>query len=277
MKKETVQHIEENGVALAIQTKLQIDDLPIVPMPANYELVSIEKYLSAPLRFRGKFSTNYVKEFTGYVLDSMNGGGQHVFINAQKMFALGMLDLGTPSDPLHGDHRAVVTLEKLNAFTALLSMNGARKSQKDMAEWMEDWRDYLEAYQDASSDGSTKIDMKAAIAAVRTLTLKATAEREHTTQDFKASKSSLESIEASSKGHALPGYLYFTCKPYEEIKERTFVCRLSAITGDTPVFGVRIIQLEAHVEKMGKEFKLMVQEQLKGSAVSVRLGEFERG
>lgn len=292
MEKQAIQHIEENAVAAGVAAYLRDISLPVMPLPANYSLVSLEKFMDAPTRFRGTYSTNYVGEFTAYLLKNAVHSSTSdmfineeknaekmpatagVFINAEKMTATAILDLGEPNHPEHGEHRAKVKLTALNAYNALRAINGVRKSQRDMAEWMEDWRDFLQAYPDLS-EGTAKIDFKSAIAAVRNLTIKATAERDHTTQDFKATKSALETIEASSKGQALPGFLYFTCAPYEEIKTRTFVCRLGVLTDKEPAFVLRVAQMEAHIEEMGKEFQQLVQTPLLTTDIQVRLGEFD--
>lgn len=289
MQKDAIQHIEQGAVAAKLAANLHDMALPVVPVPDAYKLISIEKFLDQPARFRGTFRTDYINEFTAYMLKNIvNSSTAGVFINAQKMTATGILDLGDPTSPKHAEHRAVVKIIPLNAYTALRAMNGVKKSQREFAEWMEDWRDYLEAYTDMGpgitqsengkikAEGGNEIDLKAAIAAVRKITLKVTAANEHSTQDFKAARSALEEIEAFSKDLSLPGSLYFTCKPYEELQTRTFVCRVGVLTSEKePTIVLRVAQMEAHVEEMGKEFQALVQKPLAESAVQVRLGEFE--
>lgn len=289
MEKEAIQHIEQNAVAAGLAAYLRDISLPVMPLPENYKLASIEEYMDQPARFRGTFKTNYINEFTTYLLrNTVNSSTAGVFINAEKMTATGILDLGAPLLPEHGEHRAIVKIIPLNAYTALRAINGIRKSQREFAEWMEDWRDCLDAYADMGpgitqsesgkikAEGGDEINIKSAIAAIRKITLKVSAANEHNTQDFKVTRSALEEIEAFSKDLSLPGSLYFTCKPYEELQTRTFVCRVGVLTTEKePVIVLRVAQLEAHIEEMGKEFQTLVETPLKESAVQVRLGEFE--
>lgn len=274
MEKQAIQHIEQNAVAEVVGSHLAALNLPVVLTPEAYSLTSIEKYLPAPQRFRGTFRTRNVQEFGAYVNNSLTVSSVLVaargFIDCDKMAAVAILDLGHPGNPGHGEHRAYLVLEAAPEYKSLLGINTKPLQQRDLAEWMEDWRDNLTAYP-AGSD--TPIDIKEAIAAVRALTVEAKVSREHAVGDMSASKSALESIDATSRGKTLPAFLHFRCAPYEEMPPRDFVLRLGVLTEATPAYKLRIIRLESHVDAMAQEFKALVHDALKDS-VTVHVGTF---
>lgn len=75
-------------------------------------------------------------------------------------------------------------------------------SQKELSDWIEDWHQYLTPMDD---EGKAMLVSKA-IAAVRTITAKASSESETTVGDTSASRSAMDQIEARSK-ETLPAAL----------------------------------------------------------------------
>lgn len=62
----------------------------------------------------------------------------------------------------------------------MLAVNGDRLSQKQIAEWLEDWSDLLLAF---DTEGTT-MDISKAAQAVRRVTIQQTNQAEHEDSDF---------------------------------------------------------------------------------------------
>ncbi len=139
------------------------------------------KFSSGRSRFRGTFSTNSLVDFAKYVSDRSNAD-EKGFINQDEMTSSVLFNLGNEDDPGHADDRAV------------LKLCGRAMSQKDMSDWI-DWHSTLSAV----SDDLQSIPLAKAIAAVRTISVKATSESNHTVSETRASRSAMDDIEATSK------------------------------------------------------------------------------
>ena len=222
-----------------------------VALPENFRIHDLEKY-----------------DFTRYSKD-LADEGTRCFIDADNMRAVSVLNLGTIDEPGHADNTATLKLKKTAPFSALLSVNGERNSQKSLAEWIEDWADYLVGF-DANGDA---IQATKAAAAVRKITIEANQTADFEDNDFSGKRSLMESVEAKTKD-IMPVAFEFKCVPFEGLKERPFKLRLSIITGDRPVLVLRIIQLEAVQEEMANEFRDLLVEKFKDSKVETFIGTF---
>ncbi len=211
-----------------------------VALPENFRIHDLEKFNLNRFRFRG-----------------------------DNMRAVSVLNLGTIDEPGHADNTATLKLKKTAPFSALLSVNGERNSQKSLAEWIEDWADYLVGF-DANGDA---IQATKAAAAVRKITIEANQTADFEDNDFSGKRSLMESVEAKTKD-IMPVAFEFKCVPFEGLKERPFKLRLSIITGDRPVLVLRIIQLEAVQEEMANEFRNLLVEKFKDSKVETFIGTF---
>ncbi|EIX4290841.1 DUF2303 family protein, partial [Escherichia coli] len=121
-----------------------------VALPENFRIHDLEKFNLNRFRFRGALSTASIDDFTRYSKD-LADEGTRCFIDADNMRAVSVLNLGTIDEPGHADNTATLKLKKTAPFSALLSVNGERNSQKSLAEWIEDWADYLVGF-DANGD-----------------------------------------------------------------------------------------------------------------------------
>lgn len=228
----------------------------------------LEKFNLNRFRFRGALSTASIDDFTRYSKD-LADEGTRCFIDADNMRAVSVLNLGTIDEPGHADNTATLKLKKTAPFSALLSVNGERNSQKSLAEWIEDWADYLVGF-DANGDA---IQATKAAAAIRKITIEANQTADFEDNDFSGKRSLMESVEAKTKD-IMPVAFEFKCVPFEGLKERPFKLRLSIITGDRPVLVLRIIQLEAVQEDMANEFRDLLVEKFKDSKVETFIGTF---
>lgn len=241
---------------------------PTRVIPREMRLADLEPFQGMRYRYRGTMNTASISGFAKYVTDRC-GDTTSCFVDAKRMSANAVFNLGTTELPGHADDTAVLTLDKTAPFVELLAVDGKKMPQKSVAEWLEDWRDNLEAI---AQDGSD-MDMKKAIATIRRVTISASRTQDHADSDFGASRSAMEEIEAKGKDGDLPRSFVFTCTPYEGLGNKAFYLRLSLITGDNPMFVLRIIKLESSVEEMAQEFRTLIESEI-GSDVKMYVGTF---
>lgn len=267
LSKEAIQHLETTAIAAA--SVMPHQQIPTIALPDDMKIHNLERFAEHRARFRGEMVTSSIADFSNYVL---NHGGQAVaaFVDQDRMACRAFFNLGTQADPGHGDDTALLALKPTAAYAALLSIAGKPLTQRELAEWMEDWAQCLAAY---DSDGEMAIP--AACAAVRNITIKAATERTHTEHNFGAARSAMDAIEAKSQDH-LPTELVFTALPYEGLERQRITLRLSVITGEKPVLKLRWVREEAQREEIAQDFKRVMQQEIGGSA-TVTLGTFQLG
>ena len=267
MDKTAIQEIQKATAVSELAKQLTGADSLLAAKDSETDIVSLEKYMGGRSRFRGTMETKSLGDFVRYVGD---GEGAQCFIDADNMGARVFFNLGTTEQPGHGDNQAVLKTERTSAFREVFSMHDSRISQKTLAEWLEDWKDFLEVT-DQEGDSMTVVQ---AVAAVRRITIKASAEKTHEERDFGATRSAMEEIEAKS-AERMPAYFHFTCAPCDCLQLRTFNLRMSVITsGDKPTLSLRLVQLEAMQEAIIEEFKEKLQSMLP-EAVSTFIGSFK--
>lgn len=263
-----ISKVQELVLSQFLEEKLSSVDCPVAVVPENVNVESLERFSLERYRFRGKLQTFSIDDFARYAT-GYAAAGSRCFINADEMRAVAVFNLGTLDHPGHADNTAVLSLKKTAPFAALLGINGDRNNQKDLAEWLEDWADYLIGF-DA---GGAVIDAKKASAAVRKITIESNQSADFEDNDFSGKRSLMESVEARTKD-IMPVAFEFKCVPFEGLAERPFKLRLSIITGDRPVLVLRIVQLETQQEAMAAEFRDLLVEKFKGSDVETFIGTF---
>ncbi|MEN0584475.1 MULTISPECIES: DUF2303 family protein [unclassified Kosakonia] len=251
-----------------VEEKLAGADCPAVALPKDVSVESLEELYTTRFRFRGKMETQSIEDFVRYSSDYA-ADGTRCFINADSMAAVSVFNLGTLENPGHADNKAVLALKRTSSYTALLNINGDRNNQKQLAEWLEDWSDYVTGF---DADGQV-IEAKRAAAAVRKITIDAIRSAEFEDQDFSGKRSVMESVEAKSKD-IMPVAFEFKCVPYEGLGEYRIKLRMSILASDNPVLVLRITQLESYEEEMAAEFRDLLVEKFKGSSVETFIGTF---
>ncbi|EMO2826524.1 DUF2303 family protein [Klebsiella pneumoniae] len=244
---------------------------PTAVLPAGTGIESLERFSSERFRFRGAMETTSIDDFvrysSGYAKENEKA---RCFIDADNMLARSIFNIGTLDNPGHADNVASIKLKKTAPFRALLSINGEHLNQKQIAEWLEDWSDYLIAF---DADGNT-MKIAQAAQAVRRITIQQTNASDHEDGDFSGKKSLMQSIEASSKD-VMPVAFEFKCVPYEGLGERAFSLRNSLLKSNDPVFVLRIVQLEAQEEAIANEFRDLLIGKFDGKPVEAFIGTFK--
>jgi uncharacterized protein YfdQ (DUF2303 family) len=268
LDKETLQLIIANAVTA---TAKPVTNTPVMVLPADLRIHNIEGYQALRARFRGALSTNSLADFANYVTNR-KGKAAKGFINQDAMSCEVYFNLGDEAEPGHADDTATLQLKPTAAYTALRQLAGKKLSQKELAEWMEDWRANLTA---ADANDNT-LSIVQAIAAVRNITIKASAERTSVQGNFSANSSAMDAIEAASQD-TLPAKLLFNIVPFEGLSQRVFTLALSVLTGEEkPVLKPRWVGEELQREEIAKEFKTVLAKEVGGSA-TLLLGSFNAG
>ena len=267
LSKEALELIQENTIA-AVGRELPALG-PVTILPQNFNVVDLERYQEGRNRFRGTYSTHSLADYTAYVVER-SAPAARGFIDQDNMSCIVLFNIGTPEEPGHADDRAVLRLKASVAFAAVQAVCGQSLAQKSMSDWIEDWNQHLAAT-DENGQGMT---IAKAIAAVRTITIKASSESDHAVGETRASRSTMDQIEASSK-ETLPAWLDFKVIPFEGLGEQVIRLRVSVITsGSQPVFKLRWISEEAQREAIAQEFKAVLGEKA-GQAAALWLGTFD--
>lgn len=240
----------------------------VVGLPNDYAIHDIEKYQNFRRRARGTMTTTSFETFADYCQAHMESGAC-VFISQDTMQAVGVLNLGTPSEPGHADNRAVLELKKTAAYSALLSTaSGRALKQSEVAEFLEDWPEEIQCFADAE-----QLSPQKAVAAVRKITIEALRKVEASEQQLSASRSAFESVQASST-ETLPTTIYFNCVPFHHLAPRLFVLRLAVqSSGDKPAITLRIVTADKHAEEMAGEVLELVQAQV-AETMPVFVGQY---
>ncbi|MEN3178409.1 DUF2303 family protein [Klebsiella pneumoniae] len=169
---------------------------PTTILPEGTTVASLERFALERYRFRGAMDTTSIDDFVRYSVGyAQEDEKARCFIDADNMLARSIFNIGTLDNPGHADNVASIKLKKTAPFRALLSINGDHLNQKQIAEWLEDWSDYLIAF---DADGNT-MKIAQAAQAVRRVTIQQTNASDHEDGDFSGKKSLMQSIEASSK------------------------------------------------------------------------------
>ena len=265
-----IQDVQKLTLSSFALEKVRETACPTALIPDNAGIESLERFDLERFRFRGSMETTSIDDFvrysTGYSSDETPA---RCFIDADNMRARTIFNIGTLVNPGHADNTASIGLKQTAPFRALLAIDGTRLSQKQIAEWLEDWKDYLLAF---DADGNS-MQITQAAQAVRRVTIQQATQSDHEDSDFSGKKSLMQSIEASSKD-VMPVAFEFKCVPYEGLGERAFSLRNSLLKSGEPCFVIRIVQLEAQEEAIANEFRDLLINKFDGEPVETFIGKF---
>lgn len=248
----------------------------ILALPDNFETHDMENRMPLRRRARGDMTTSVIDHFAAYVAAHKEAGAS-VFVDSDAMTACAVLNLGTPAAPGHADNTATFKPKATAAFKALRELtNGMSKTQRQVAEYMEDWSDILKCLVPGGEDGPTEIANKHAVAAIRTVTIEALQKSESTDQNLSASRSTLDSVKASSGANPLPIRLEIKCCPYLGMEERTFALRLVVhLDTKAPTFSLHMVKSEEHAEQIAEDLVGKVSTAINNS-VPVMIGGYKK-
>jgi uncharacterized protein YfdQ (DUF2303 family) len=257
------------AVTAAVQTEFGITAL--VDECRGARVVDLEEYQPVRRRMRGTMETTSIQSFADYAEHHSDGAA--VFVDGSTMRATAVLNLGDPGTPGHADNVARLSLRKMAAFDALLTVNGRQQSQKALVEFLEDWGPLVQA---KYFRGDTEVSPGLAVAALRDITIDSARKANSQVEQLSVARTTFERIQADGNAHT-PTFIYWTCQPYAELAARTFVLRLSILTGNESLgLNLRIQNLEQHTEEMGQELVDLVRNVI-GDRIPVAQGTYTRG
>jgi uncharacterized protein YfdQ (DUF2303 family) len=246
-----------------------------VALPSDFKVHDLEKYLPTRRRARGNMQTESLQDFASYFKDHQEHGAT-VFVDQDKMRAVGVLNLGVSDAPGHADNTATLSMVPTPAYDAFREVcNGGPVSQARVAEWIEDWQDMIRCFHIAETEEGVvpALNTQKAIAAVRNITIDSARKVESEEGQLSASKGSFESVKASSK-HTLPTHIQLRTEAYAGLNDRLFIIRLGILTGGDKVsISLRPVKMEEHRQEMANEFAELTRIELQG--VPVLIGRYE--
>ena len=268
---EALDILSQSEAITAANSVVDSVDSTAVALPESFKLHDLEPYKAHRRHARGNFDTSRIGDFAAYVAAHREEGAT-VFV-ADTMQATAVLNLGVPTAAGHADNTATLTLKPMAAFQALLNITGKKLSQRDAAEFLEDWSEHI-----TCKRGEDTVALGLAISALRKLTIEASRKAETTVKSFGQQATAFESVEASS-ADPLPDYIFFKCVPYLGLETRYFAARLGVLTGEAaPAIVLRVARMEQHTEEMRTELAQLVAAAMEAECdtVSVVLGSYRK-
>ena len=119
----------------------------ITALPSDYKQHDLEAFMQTRRRARGVMATSAGSDFAQYVKAHAEEGAC-VFVNADEMQAVAVLNMGTPETPGHTDNRAKFVLKRTAAYSALREVAGNGMGQQRAAEFLEDWTEHIKCFND---------------------------------------------------------------------------------------------------------------------------------
>lgn len=232
-------------------------------VPTNYTLTSTEKFEPTRRRLRGNFTSTLVEDFSNYFARNVEAdklAHAPIFIAQDGCTAVALLDWLVEDDrPGHAEHIAVCTPLASPEWSALLTLNGRTQTQDEFVDFLEDLAPIVTAF-DEKGQG---MPPSAILAAFRNAKIVKQSEQAQTLEDSVVTRSAMESIDANASRRA-PGRLTFHIVPYAEFTGRAVVARIVTRAGanGSPVYTLRIAQLETIKREIAAEFVDLVQKQI---------------
>lgn len=271
MDNTAIQQIQKSsGIPELIDSLNRIGtEVPLFLAPEDFKLTSLERYMENRANYRLAYKTISLSAFIKYC--NINGNGTATcFVDSERMLATAIFDLGTEELPGHQRHTATVTLRKTAPYKALIDTCNVRLSQKEAAEFIEDWSDYIKI----NNESGKEISSKEASRSFRTMTIEAIRELRTHSGDFNHSQTAMEKIEANKLGD-LPAEIIFDCEPYLDFTPVKFKVRVSVLTAaQSPQITFKIVRHEATQEELAELFLLELKDGVtkKANTMKVYIG-----
>lgn len=268
---KTIQTSEATAAVQAAITQALASSAAVVHLPNTFQQHDLEEFLPNRRRQIGSMDTDSIHDFVAYSLEHKSKGAT-VFVNADNLKAVAVLNLGTPGAPGHADNRAALSMVATAAYAALTQITAAPQKQAAAAEFIEDWKDLITC---TDQDGE-ELAVAHAIEACRTITIEAARKQESRVEDFQEEGSILDSVKASAK-QKLPARIIFRTVPFKGLPERTFHIRVGIQTGgQVPLLTLRVIKMEDHKQQMADELAGQMREKFADSGMPVLIGRYQK-
>lgn len=255
MDRTAIERIEE----LAAGGELNQDGLglaaPAVLAPGGNVIHSLERYQPQPVHMRATFSTHRIADFCRYVEGQASEDDASICaVDALAAKAVAVIDYGDHVAPCWGHHRAELNLQETEAFKALKKLAREQRNQREITDWLEDWRDIIQPRRNGED-----MDIVRAISAIRHVQMHSGSDAEHQESDFGASRSLSARVEAKSGAGELPGEFIVRTPVYHGTTAREIHVRMGLQTGaEKPLFALRIVGHETLIDSVAEEIELEI-------------------
>lgn len=125
-----IEQIKSLTLAASFIHKVETTDCPVAVLPNDVDLHSLEHFNANRFRFRGNMATTSIEDFVKYSSEYA-GAGVRCFIDADRMQAETIFNLGTLEKPGHADNKAAITLKKQRHSLACWTSTAANKARKN--------------------------------------------------------------------------------------------------------------------------------------------------
>ena len=269
---ENVDTILENS-ALNYANEIVAEEKDIIILSDNSGVHDLEKYSKTKRRMNGSFGTTSIAALTQFAETTIDESSEvdmpSCFIGDNGRAKL-IFNFGTTETPLHQDLSGSVHLGQTAVFKAISRLREDRMSQRDLAEFIEDYHSYVVAL---DKDG-IEINQSVAIAAIRNMSIESNQSVNQTTEEYKDTSSAFASVEAKFKD-ATPVYLRFDIPAFNEIENRVFVFRISVLTSDNKIkLALRCPNWDEIIESINIEFQEKLAEKLEPLGVKTFIGDW---
>lgn len=249
MERDTIEKLEEMSKC---GEPVDITDVRSILLSEGMRVESLEKFNIHRDRFKGIYETHDLKAFIEYHDDREEA---NTFVDMEAMTARTIFDLGTPEEPLHCEHRALLTLKATSEYRAFDKLHKYDFSQEDLFNWLQDWPNMVEHIYD-TGEKSGEMTFDVACMNIRNITIESQSQVNSQNGDFVNERSNSARIEAkSSSGERLPAIFTLQFVPYRGFRPRTIDLRLAVkFVNEKPMIALRTIGLDDMLEAISEEF-----------------------
>lgn len=247
----------------------------LVVKAEGVSLVDLEEFKEYRDNMRGSYSTDSIAEFHSFCKEQLAAFPSYpVFVNGPHMKATAIIDYGNSTAPGHCRFNASVKLERTALYNKLLNdLSNERFSQRELAETLEEYASHVQVFVEGA-EGKEVAPLPKALAAIRKMSVDKVRNQSSEQNDYSAAASVMERVDIQAEG-LRPVAFSFTCKPYTDLQERTFLLRISPITGrDALGFGLKVLKLEEIQEEIALEFKDKLIEGFADTEVKTFIGNY---
>lgn len=230
-------------------------DCPASALPENFRIENLEKLQSQRYRFRGTMETHNLKAFGAYCKEHAATGAV-CMVDQDSMAATAIFNFGDSARPGHCDNKAVLRMKPTAEYEALQQVEGKQLEQRNLAEFLEDWRHLMTFKAQEGEDGQARtLTIFQALAAIREMKTRRKTEAGSEEGSFRTARTASEEMDLANAEN-FPAFITYRCSPYDHLQEREFVLRVSTThtEHDKPRLTLRLVRKTETVQDTATEF-----------------------
>ncbi len=247
MDHTAIKEITNQSSAKDFNERNELHELAVVPK--DHESFDVAKHNGIRRVFKAIFKTDSLTDFVEYT-NKHQWDDSELFIDKQSMMAVTIFDLMRKVRPGTAEHRAEFTAAKTPEYASILKLTGAKMSQKDLAEFGEEWGDVF-TFIDSNGE---PIELIKAINAIRNMKINASSSSESSVGDLAASKSRTAQIEAKGREVTVAGLTGTNIPIFNDLGGRDIKVKFSILTnGDDIALTARLLNKDRMLESLANE------------------------